>query len=510
MNRVYRLLTASAMVVLGAPTLALGPRPGVDAAERTILRAAIRTPATGFDPKIETASTIGAMNANVVESLVTTDYDGVTIRPQLATEWRIEGSRSWIFKLRPRVKFHDGTPFDAAAAKFSLERMAASDSSQRGDFSWLESVQVVDPLTIRITAKYPYAPMLSSLAFYQPYIVSPAAVQKMGDNFGQRPVGTGPFKFASHVPKQKTVIVRNDEYWGPKPTLAQVEWLFVPEDNSRLAGLLAGELDLLTIIEPSIAQVVAKNPQFQVLRGPADLVDRVGFNTRKKPFDDVRVRRAVVHAINRKLLLETVFGGDGVLYDMPLAPTLWGYDRRTMEPLSYPYDPEKAKRLLAEAGYPSGFKTTFLAINRPDHRQIAEVVQEDLKKVGIQVEVRTFDFATVAELSRQGQDEMYIIGTYGVGDPDRVFPEYESSTIGVKNRNFWSDPEVDRLIALQRTQLDEARRIVLVRQAAAKIREAVPDFALRVRVDVEAISKKVKGYRLHPLKWVLQTVSVEQ
>lgn len=497
------LLTVIALVPAGAPA------PDLFAADRTMLRAAIRTPATGFDPKIETASTVGAIDANAIETLVTTDYDGVTIRPQLATEWRVEGARSWIFKLRPKVRFHDGTPFDAAAVKFSLERMAAADSSQRGDFAWLESVQIVDPLTVRITAKYPYAPMLSSLAFYEPYLVSPSAVQKMGDGFGQRPVGTGPFKFQSHVPKQRTVMVRNDDYWGPKAALAQVDWIFVPEDNARLAGLLAGELDLLTVIEPSIAQAIAKNAQYQVLRGPADLVDRVGFNTRKKPFDDVRVRRAIVHAINRKLMLETIFGGDGVLYDMPIAPTMWGYDRSTMGPLSYPYDPEKAKRLLAEAGYPNGFKTTFTAINRPDHRQIAEVVQEDLKKVGIQVEVKTFDFATVAELSRQGQDEMYIIGTYGVGDPDRVFPEYESSTVGVKNRNFWSTPEVDRLIALQRTQLDDAKRLALVRQAAAKIREAVPDFALRVRVDAQAISKKVKGYRLHPLKWVLQPVGLE-
>ena len=131
---------------------------------RDVIRVSVRTTVVGLDSKYETSSTVGAINSNVLESLVTIDYDGATIRPQLATEWKAESPTSWVFKLRPNVKFHDGTPFNAAAVKFGLERMADQDSSQRGDFSWLQSVQVVDDLTVRIRAKFPYAPMLSSLA----------------------------------------------------------------------------------------------------------------------------------------------------------------------------------------------------------------------------------------------------------------------------------------------------------------------------------------------------------
>jgi len=487
---------------------AAGPPPAAGAPGRDVLRLSVRTTVVGLDPKFETASTVGFINSNVLESLVTTDFDGKTIQPQLATEWRAESGSSWVFKLRPNVRFHDGTPFGAQAVKFSLERMADAESVHRGDFAWLQSVEVVDPLTVRIRSKFPYAPMLSALAFYQPYIVSPAAVQQMGTQFGQKPVGTGPFKYESHVPRQRTIMVRNDDYWGPKAKVSRVEWIIVVEENARLAALLSGELDILTIIEPAIMQALATRPQFAVLRGPDDLVDRVGFNARKRPFDDVRVRRALIHGVNRMQMIATIFGGVGVAYDPPLAPGIWGYDPQTMGRLSYPYDPNKARALLAEAGFPQGFRTTFTIINRPDHRQIGEVIQADLKQIGVEVALRALDFASVSQSTRQGEHDMYIIGTYGVGDPDRVLPEFESANFNVRNRNFWADPEVDRLILAQRQELDPQKRLALVRQAAAKIREAAPEFALRWRRAVMAINKDVVGYRVHPQKWYVRDVSI--
>ncbi len=501
------LAWSGVVVLMLAVALAVVPS---RAATRDVVRLSVRTTVVGLDPKLESASTVGDINANVIESLVTTDYDGATIKPQLATEWKIENPTSWVFKLRPNVKFHDGTPFNAAAAKFSIDRMGDPESVHRGDWSWVRSVQVVDALTIRIQSKFPFAPMLSALAFYEPYIVSPTAVQQMGNQFGQKPIGTGPFKIESHIPRQKTVMVRNEEYWGEKPKIGRAEWIIVPEENARLAALLSGELDILTVIEPSIMQALATRPQFAVIRGPDDLVDRVGFNVRKKPFDDVRVRKAVIHAINRNQMLATIFGGVGVAFDPPFAPGIWGYDPTTMAKLTYPYDPQKARALLTEAGFPNGFKTSFTIVNRPDHRQISEVVQADLKAVGIDVQIKALDFASAADSTRQGDHDMYIIGTYGVGDPDRVLPEFESANFNIKNRNFWSDPEVDRMIVAQRQEMDPAKRLVLVRQIAAKIREAAPEFALRWRRSVQAISKNVKGYRIHPQKWLVTTVSIEQ
>lgn len=504
-----RSIALGLVVVLGA--LTVGTTSGAAAAAtRDVIRLSVRTTVVGLDPKIETSSTVGNINSNVLESLVTTDFDGSTIQPQLATEWKAENPASWIFKLRPNVKFHDGTPFNAAAVKFSLERMADSESSHRGDFSWLRAVEIVDPLTVRIRSKFPYAPLLSALSFYHPYIVSPTAVEQAGTQFGQKPVGTGPFKYESHVPRQRTVMARNDDYWGPKAKLARAEWIFVPEESSRLAALLSGELDLLTVIEPSIMTALATRPQFAIIRGPDDLVDRIGFNARKKPFDDVRVRKAVIHGVNRMQMVATIFGGVGVVFDPPFAPGIRGFDPQTMGRLSYPYDPAKARALLAEAGYPSGFKTSFTIVNRPDHRQIGEVIQADLKQIGIDVQLRALDFATVSQSTRQGEHDMYIIGTYGVGDPDRVLPEFESANFNVKNRNFWSDPEVDKLIAQQRQEMDPQKRLVMVREIAVKIREAAPEFALRWRRAVMAINKNVKGYRIHPQKWYLRDVTVEQ
>jgi peptide/nickel transport system substrate-binding protein len=510
MNRIpWVSWTALALIaVLGA--LSVGMAPGAAGpATRDVVRLSVRTTVVGLDPKIETSSTVGAINSNVLESLVTMDYDGKII-PQLATEWRAESGTNWVFKLRPNVKFHDGTPFNAEAVRFSLERMADNESSHRGDFSWLAQVEILNPLTVRIRSKVPYAPMLSALAFYHPYIVSPTAVRQMGNQFGQKPVGTGPFKYDSHIPRQRTIMVRNDDYWGPKPKVSRAEWIIVVEDNARLAALLSGELDILTVIEPSIMQALATRPQFSVLRGPDDLVDRIGFNARKRPFDDVRVRRALIHGVNRNQMIATIFGGVGVAFDPPFAPGIVGFDSQTMGRLSYPYDPAKARALLAEAGFPNGFRTSFTIINRPDHRQIGEVVQADLKQIGVDVQLRALDFATVSQSTRQGEHDMYIIGTYGVGDPDRVLPEFESANFNVKNRNFWSDPEVDRLIQQQRQELDPQKRQAIVRQVAVKIRDAAPEFALRWRRAVLAINKNVKGYRVHPQKWYVRDVTVEQ
>jgi peptide/nickel transport system substrate-binding protein len=334
-------------------------------------------------------------------------------------------------------------------------------------------------------------------------------VQQAGAQFGQKPVGTGPFLYESHVPRQKTVMARNENYWGPKPHVRRAEWLQVIEENSRLAGMLSGELDILTVIEPSIMLALGKDPRFAVLRGPDDLVDRVGFNTKKRPFDDVRVRRAIVHGINRVQMLATIFGGVGVVFDPPFSPGSAAYDPATMARLTYPFDQARARQLLTEAGFPNGFRTSFTIINRPDHRQIGEVMQNHLRQVGVDLQLRAFDFATVSQSTRQGEHDMYIIGTYGVGDPDRVLVEYESANIGVNNRNYWSDPEVDKLIADQRKEMDPQKRTALVRRVAAKIREQVPDFALRWRRAVLGISKKVKGFRVHPMKWSLQNVTVE-
>jgi peptide/nickel transport system substrate-binding protein len=500
-------LAVALIVALG---LVSGTAPdAAGAATRDVVRLSVRTTVVGLDPKFETSSTVGAINSNVIENLVTMDYDGKLV-PQLATEWKAESGSAWVFKLRPNVKFHDGTPFNAEAVKFSLERMADQESVHRGDFSWLQATEIVDPLTVRIRAKFPYAPMLTALAYYEPFIVSPTAVRQAGNQFGQKPVGTGPFKYESHIPRQRTIMARNDDYWGPKPKVSRAEWLIVVEDNARLAALLSGELDILTVIEPSIMQALATRPQFAVVRGPDDLVDRVGFNARKKPFDDVRVRRAVIHAVNRNQMIATIFGGVGVAFDPPFGPGITGFDPQTMGRLSYPYDTAKAKALLAEAGLPNGFRTSFTIVNRPDHRQIGEVVQADLKQVGIDVQLKALDFATVSQSTRQGEHDMYIIGTYGVGDPDRVLPEFESANFNVKNRNFWSDPEVDRLIQQQRQELDPQKRLVIIKQIATKIRAAAPEFALRWRRAVQAINKNVKGYRVHPQKWYVRDVTVEQ
>jgi len=472
-----------------------------------IFTAATRTSLGPFDPIRSTTSTNGWFLMNIFENLVWSDGEG-NYSPRLATNWELESETVWRFDLRQGVTFHDGTPFNAEAVKFSLERIASDASVHFGDFSWLSDVEIIDDYTIRIHTDGPYPPLLARMSFYYPFIVSPTAVATYGDDFVNNPIGTGPFRLLEHVNLERSVLVRNDDYWGEAPTLERVNIVQVTEENARLTGMLTGELDASLVVEPAMKGFLEQRGDYQVITGPGTLVDRWAFNVEVAPFDDVRVRQAITHAIDRELLLEAVFDGLGTIFDGGAAGSLIAASPE-ISAVRFDYDPERARALLAEAGVAPGTRIGIWAASRPDHRQIVEVLERDLAAVGLVLDITLMEASTLTSEIRRGVHPSYMFGSYAVGDVDRVLTEFESANIPVGNRFMYRNDEVDALIAQQRVELDPVRRSALVAEVQELLVQEALQVPFRARVEVQALQPYVSGWEYHPEAWIFWTVSLD-
>ncbi|HEX7039637.1 MAG TPA: ABC transporter substrate-binding protein [Trueperaceae bacterium] len=497
--RKFRLAGVGAwlgLLAFAAPALAQEP-----------LVIALRTPIINLDPILETSSTMGFAMINVLETLVTTNPAG-EYEPMLATSWENVNETTWRFHLREGVTFHDGTPFDAEAVVFNLDRMASEESLHASNFSWYDGADVVDDLTVDIHTKGPYPGILSALNFYIPYIVSPTAVETLGDDINTAVVGTGPYRVVSHTPSDVTVLEAFADYWGGAPSVQRAEFLFVPEDNTRLAAYLAGEVDILSFVESSQIPVLAARDDTVIIEGPSDLADMLWFNTQKPPLDNVQVRQALAYGMDLDLILETVLEGTGERYGLVFAPGIVGFDPETMSEPHYTHDPERARELLAEAGYADGLDVEFLIADRPEHARIAEAVQAQLAEIGVNVSIRSLDWGTFLTATANGEHQMMVVGTYAFGDADRILPEFETAAIGSRNRSMYSNAEVDALIAQQRNEMDPQARQAIIEEIVARLTEDVPRLMVRARTQVQAVRSNIEGYVHHPAKLDLRGVVV--
>jgi peptide/nickel transport system substrate-binding protein len=467
---------------------------------------AVRTPLLNLDPTQETSSTMGFAMINVLENLVTTNPEG-EYEPMLATSWETIDDATWRFHLREGVTFHDGAPFDAQAVVFNLDRMAGPESLHASNFEWYTGATVVDGHTIDIHTDGPYPGVLSALNFYIPFVVSPQAVEELGNDFNTRPVGTGPYRVVSHEARNATMLERFEDYWGGAPAVERVEVRFVPEDNTRLASFLAGEIDILTFVESSQLPVLDARNDTELIKGPSDLADMLWFNTQKEPLDDPTVRKALAYGMDLDTILETVLEGTGDRYGVALTPGIWGFDPETMAESPYDYDPERARELLAEAGYPNGFEVEFLIADRPEHQRISEAVQAQLAEIGVDVSIRQIDWGTFLTATANGEHEMMVVGTYAFGDADRILPEFATSAIGSRNRSYYSNERVDALIEQQRNELDPEKRREIIREIVEILSDEVPRLMVRAREQIQAVHTDVDGYYHHPAKFDLRQVS---
>jgi ABC-type dipeptide transport system, periplasmic component len=443
-----------------------------------------------LDPHVSTASNDFRIAVNVYDGLVRNTPGTLEIEPALATDWTIsDDGLEYTFNLREGVTFHDGTPFNADAVKFNFDRMLDENHpfASTGPFplafffSSIESVEVVDDLTVKFTLNEPFAPLMSNLASPSGLIVSPAAVEQHGADYGRNPVGTGPFKFEEWQSNTRVVVSRNEDYWdGPAP-LEAVIFRPIADANTRVAEMLSGGIDVLLETPPDNVAQFRDDANFQLKEAVGPHVWYVMLNAKEGPFADKLVRQAVNYAVNKESLVNDVLQGTADVSAGPIPPAFnWAYNE---DVAPYPYDPEKARELLAEAGA-EGASLTFLVTEGGsgmlDPVPMGTAIQADLAAVGLDVEIQTYEWNTfLSEVNPglEGKADMAEMA-WMTTDPDTLpfltlrtaaFPDQ-----GGFNSSYYSNPEVDALLDQARVSTDPEERGELYRQVQALVHEDAP------------------------------------
>jgi peptide/nickel transport system substrate-binding protein len=439
----------------------------------------------------------------------------VEIEPDLATSWSTSpDALVWTFKLRKDVTFHDGTAFNADAVKFNIDRWADPNNPYRpkgGTFeAWDDFVadtykesRVVDPETVQIVLKTPNAPLLSALSAISFGFASPQSIKQYGgEGVTQHPVGTGPFKFIEWARDDHITLEANPSYFHQGfPKLQRVVFRVIKDNAARFLALKAGEVQLMELPNPDDVRAAQRDPNLKVALRPAFNSGWLRFNMHLPLFQDRRIRQAVAVAINRKAIVQGLYGGYGQVADQLLPPIMWG---RSPNVKGYPYDPARAKQLLAEAGHPNGFAFDFwyMPISRtyfPNGKTIATAIASDLAKVGIKAQLKTEDWAAYLKDRAAAKFPVFMIGGTGdYGDPDD-FWAYNFAKYDPTSSNFSYDkPQLFALIAKARTVTSQTDRAKLYAQAAEMIAQDVRDiYIAHARVPV-LMRKNVVGLALMP------------
>lgn len=450
----------------------------------------------------------------IFEGLVRLKDGALEIEPWLAESWTADpGATVWTFTLRPRILFHDGTLCDAEAIAFSLRRQLDPGHPFHAGFHdapplplrKVAAVEALDSRTVRITLSEPQAGFLLGLSLLQASAVSPAAVTASGQDFARRPVGTGPFHLAHWAPDGSVTLDANDAYWGPKPRLGQIVFWPVPDDAMRFQEFQLGRLDVMSGVPPTDAQRVERMPGARLHSLPGLSVAYLAMNTRQPPFDRRAVRRAVNHAINTEALVRLIYQGSAEVARGVLPPGVQGYNPALR---GRAYDPDLARRLLAEAGLEGGFETTLWTTNvsrpyLPHPVEIAETIKGDLEAVGIRVSVVSVNFNDFLEKTSRGEHGMCLFGwVMDTPDPDCFL----TSTLGREpppgdinlNVSNWRDSRVLDLLDRARIEIDPPRRADLYGQAQDIIRDEAPWAPLAFPRLLLAQSARVRGLVMQP------------
>ncbi|HSW10128.1 MAG TPA: glutathione ABC transporter substrate-binding protein [Bacillota bacterium] len=503
------LLGGLVIVVAGALALSGCPRPGAPAQPAQDLVIAMGVEPESLDPIRMSSSPAATVSRHVTETLIYLDVDG-TLRPGLAESWDVSADNLvWTLRLRRGVEFHDGTPFDAEAAKFNLERFLNPDN--RAPFRFLIAriirVEAADGHTLRLHLDAPFAPLLSHLSHAFIGMVSPASVRALpADGVVEAPVGTGPFIFDSWARGEQIVLRRNPDFWGTAPVIETVTFRFVPEDASRLVMLETGEAHAIMRVPPKDVPRLQGDPEIQVVKEDSVRVIYIGFNTQVPPFNDRRVRQALNYAIDKQAIVDTILAGAGSVSTAPIVPAVFGY--HTVGP--YPFDPARARQLLAEAGFPQGFRATM---HHPTGRYmmdvtIVESIQSMLRDVGVELELVTMEWAAYLAFLRvppaEAKHQMFMLGWGCVTlDADYgIYPLLHSSQwppAGWGVSYFKSDL-ADGLMDQARITPDRAQREALYRDALTAIWEDAPWIFLHNEVQINAVRANVQGLIHHPLE----------
>ena len=490
---------------------------GVSAAPKVLIYAKGADP-RGLDPAYVDDGESAKIMCNIYENLVKYKAGNTDIEPALATSWtQSADGLTWTFNLRKGVTFHDGTPFNAEAVKFSVDRQLpplATDDMPYASFTFdptiVREVKAVDDYTVQFLLNTPYAPFLANLAMsLAAPIVSPTAVKKYGAGFIEHPVGTGPFYFVNWTKGQTITLFKNENYWGTKARVDRVIYKTTPENAVRASELMTGAIDIMDGVDTNDVKIL-ENKGMKLIKNPGMNINYMAFYCHKKPFNDVRVRRAISMAINRAEIVKYLYQGYAQLANGPLPSFIPGYDPK-LKPIGY--DPAGAKKLLAEAGV-KDLSFTFIAYSNPRPYnpatgvKLAEAVQADLLKIGVKTQIKVYPWAEYKPIAKAAtESEAMFYGWIGDnGDADNFLSLLDSAQIaGSLNSAKYSNPKVDDLLQQARQTVDAKTRVSLYQQAQRIIVQDAPWVFFSHATDLAAYRPNVKGFNLHPtgISWMV-------
>lgn len=425
---------------------------------------------------------------HIIEPLIEYDYDKTEYSGVLAESWELEGSK-WTFHLRKGIKFHNGAPFTSKDVVYSFDRIKKDKKSlQASNFKDVVEMQMPDDHTVVLITKKPNAVLLNRLN--NRFILSKAAADKLGDKLDENPIGTGPYKFGSFQRGGNLVLTRNDDYWGGKTDVQEIIFRKVTEAAARMAALESGQADIINNLPVHEMSRVSTNSRLKIEKVSGLRLYFLAMNVAFKPFDNRLVRQAINHAVDAESIVKNIFDGAGSVVEGPVAPFVIGSNPSLKR---YPYDPDKAKKLLAEAGHPNGLTVPlyFSAGRYPKDNEVCQVLAAQMAKAGIKLDLKSQEWAVFwgKEGVNGGKRPFYYIGRGTLWDADTLYDQYFRT--GTTKRVNYSNPELDKLIIEQQQIGDHKKRIEVLRQAGKMIMDEALYVPLYNLADLYATTRNV-------------------
>jgi peptide/nickel transport system substrate-binding protein len=448
---------------------------------------------TTMDPHRSTAAVDRQVYNNVYGKLVDLDTK-FGIVPQLAQSWEIKnGGLTYVFKLRHGVKFHDGTDFNADVVKWNFDRMRDPElgSPRRSEIAPVKDVKVVDPHTVEITLSAPFSPFLTVLTDRAGMMVSKAAVEKFKDDFARNPVGTGPFRFGEWVKDDHLTLKRFDGYWEQgRPYLDEVVYKPIPDSSVRFTAMRTGQIDVMHQIHPKDVSPAKSERGLKVSEIPSLWWQGMHLNNQVAPFTNKALRQAIWYAVDRSVIQRIVYYGQGAPAWGPFPPSQWAQDREFAD---WKRDVAKAKAKLAEGGQPNGFAFTIKGWNQPTQVQELQVIQAQLKDIGIDMKVELLEFGKLLADLNSHNFVAVRLGWSGRPDPDGNAHSFLHSKGGL-NRVRYSNPKMDDLLDRARSESDLGKRKALYNEVTRLAAEEAPYVWLHHDAEVKVWAEAVRGF----------------
>jgi peptide/nickel transport system substrate-binding protein len=481
-------------LALLAVTLYCSQRPDSDT-----LVMIIESPPANLDPRVGTDAQSERIGELIFDSLLRRD-EHYRLQPHLAERWEVPDPLTYIFHLRRGVKFHDGRPLTARDVKWTFDSLLDGTvrSAKASTFRFVEQIETPDDWTVIFHLKEPYATLPWNLSGGAIGIVPAGSKEEVKE----KPIGSGPFRFVRLAQDREVVIERNDSYWGEKPKLRRVRFAVVPDTTTRVLELRKGSADLaINALTADMVEDIRREGLLEVEQSPGSIYSYLALNLEDPILKDVRVRRALAYAIDRRPVLHYLWRDQARPADSLLPPEHWAYQAGG----AYEYDPERARKLLDEAGYSMKdgvrFHLTMKTSTEETTRLLAAVLQQQLREVGIALDIRSYEFATFYSDVVRGAFQLYSLRWIGGNqDPDIFEHVFHSASVPPKraNRGHYRNPRVDELIDDARREVDPERRRALYAEVQHIVSEDLPYINLWYLDNVLVHSRRVHGIHVLP------------